>query len=283
MDRVPRHGRRRRRHEQEEQSLRPAPPALALTGASSVRSAPPLSHENVARLQRSAGNQQVGRMIARSGYRDDELLAEEYAKDAQSSFGKAKERATRWWGDLFGKKEPDQGPDKLSGVMDDSLKVAKYVDDGLKAAKGTLNLLAGDIPSSDGRKKLKEAAEHFGDAAEKLGKAKDTVDWVNDKIALYEDVSALVRAIQTLRKPGTPAEEAAAAFDALFASAGRLGGKLPEGPWQAYFGFLAEFESQGGFFANMIKKFMPANRVSGYDDETMKLFQTNRVWDTVWN
>lgn len=276
-----RSARRRRRHDEEE-PLRLQAPSIALTGATSVRTPPPLSRENVARLQRSAGNQQVTQMIARSGYRDEELLAEEYAKDAQSWFGKAKERGTRWWGDTFGKKkEPDLGPDKLSGVMDDSLKVAKYVDDGLKAAKGTLNMLAGDIPGTDGRKQLKAAAEHFGDAAEKLGKATKTVDWVNDKIALYEDVSKLIRAIQVLRKQGTSAEEAAVAFDSLFAAAGRLGGKLPEGPWQAYFGFLAEFESQGGFFAGMIKKFMPANRVSGYDAETRKLFETNRVWDTV--
>jgi hypothetical protein len=275
-----RQARRRRRREDEEATL--LPPAPALTRASSARSVPPLTRENVALLQRTAGNQQVQRMmIAR--YRDEELLAEEYAKDAQSSFGKAKERATRWFGDLFGKKEPDQGPDKLSGVMDDSLKVAKYVDDGLKAAKGTLNLLAGDIPATENRKKLKQVAEQFGEAAEKLGKAKETVDWVNDKVALYEDTTALVRAIQTLRKPGVSSEEAAVAFDALFAAAGRLGAKLPEGPWSAYFEFLAAFESQGGFFAGMIKKFMPANRVSGYDDETMKLLQTNRVWDTVWN
>jgi hypothetical protein len=275
---------RKRRYDEEleEQLAGPIHPAHVLTGATSVRTAPPLTRDNVVMLQRTAGNHQVGRMmIARQGYRDEELLAEEYAEEAKGSFSKAKERVTRWWGDLFGEKKPDTGPEKASEVMDDSLKVAKYVDDGLRAAQGTLNLLAGDIPTSENRKKLKEVAEGFGDAADKLGKAKKTVDWINDKIQLYEDTTALVRAIQVLRKKETTAEEAAVAFDALFAAAGRLGGKLPDGPWSAYFEFLAAFESQGGFFANMIKKFMPANRVSGYDAETMKLLETNRVWDTV--
>jgi len=164
--------------------------------------------------------------------------------------------------------------------MADALHLAKYVDDALQASQATLEWTADAARYGDGRKQLSELAKQFGGAAKQLKRATSTIEYVDNKLKLYEDATELFEAVKAVNEART-SEQAAAGFDALFSIAGKLGKRLPEGPWSAYFEFLEGFAGQGGFFSNLVPKFLPANRVSnsGYDAETMKLFQTDTVYE----
>lgn len=265
----------------------PSATGKAAPPAGTSRTAPALSRATLARVQAGAGNRAAGRLLARQ--RDPEVVGEEYAKEAQESAGGVKSRLTRWWGDLH-LFESDReraerlakaaaGPEKASEIMDDSLKLAAYVDDALKASEATLEWTADAARYGDGRKQLSELAEKFGGAAKQLKRATATIDWLNDKIKIYEDASELYEAVKLLNG-ATTSEQAAAGFDRLFAIAGKLGKRLPDGPWSAYFEFLEGFAGQGGFFSNLVGKFKPENRnLSGYDKETMDLFRTDTVYE----
>jgi hypothetical protein len=278
-------GHARRQHEGEPQST-PAVQRPPTASPTTARTPPPLSHATLARLQAGAGNRATGRLLARES--DPEVAGEEYAKEAESTAGGIKSRVTRWWGDLHvfesDKERAERlakkaaGPEKASEIMDDSLKLAAYVDDALKASEATLEWTADAARYGDGRKQLSELAGKFGGAAKQLKRATSTVDWINNKIKIFEDASELYEAVKLVNEAKT-SEQAAAGFDALFGIAGKLGKRLPEGPWSAYFEFLEGFTGQGGFFSNMIAKFKPENRVSGYDEETMRLFKTDTVYE----
>ncbi len=258
-----------------------AVPAASVPSLGTARKAPPMSRATLARVQSGAGNRAAAQLLARQS-------GEEFADEAKESAGGVKSRVSRWWGDLHlfeSDKEKSErlakeaaGPEKASEIMDDSLKLAAYVDDALKAAEATLEWTADAARYGDGRKHLSEAAEKFGAASKTLKKATSTIEWVNEKIKLFEEASELYEAVRVLNSAKT-SEQAAAGFDQLFGVAGKLGKHLPDGPWTAYFDFLEGFSGQGGFFANMIGKFKPENRVSGYDKETMDLFKTNTVYE----
>lgn len=147
-----------------------------------------------------------------------------------------------WWQKLkqFLSAEPDEE------------KLLKDFNNGLKRSQKLCEI--GSIIESDPKaaERLKQAGEKFGSVTKVLGTGLSIRSAARD-IVHFIDAIATLEELDIRQDP----EKAAKAFGKLFASAGRLGKRLPAGPWSAYFDWLAESEN---FFTNMRSKIDPSER-----------------------
>ena len=126
----------------------------------------------------------------------------------------------------------------------------------LKSALGRSQQLcsvgAAVTSSPDATKRLSTAAEKLGQAGKALGKSLSIRGTIRDILAFSDAVRALEKA-----DPSKDTVAASKAFGAVFASAGKLGQRLPPGPWTPYFTFLSE---AGDFFYNVSHGIIPGWR-----------------------
>jgi hypothetical protein len=225
-----------------------------------VRTPPALDVATTLQLQRASGNAQVTQLIART--RDEELLGGQYAEEAGEKLGKVKSHSTKYWETVQGwfskdareeqAKKDAQGPASIDDVAEDSTRAAEYAEEALLVAAAATRALGTKQDDPYKTNDLTEAADNFEGAAKHVGTANKAFSWGMKKLKLYFAVRRVMSAAQALDKAKTP-QEAAKAFDEMFAATGALADFLPgEGPHKAYFEFLAAFDTNGGFFTNMV-------------------------------
>lgn len=226
-----------------------------------VREPPALDAATTLQLQRTAGNAQVTQLIARSP--KDELLDAQYGEEVAENIGTVKSRSTKYWETVQGwfskeareeqAKKDAEGPSSIEDATQDATRAAEYTEEALLLAATVTRALGTKQEDPYKTNSLTEAAEHFEGAAKHVGTANKAFSWGVKKLKLYYALRRVTSAATALDKAKTP-QEAAKAFDEMFAATGALADFLPgEGPHKAYFEFLAAFDTHGGFFTNMVK------------------------------
>lgn len=132
--------------------------------------------------------------------------------------------------------------------------VVSNLDSALEHAHSVVEAAASATVDPTNRRRLEQVAERLEGLQRVTGgivTALETVDTI-------EKVEEFVEALNDLPSDiSSDPARAADAFGRLFASAGELGGLLPEGPWTPYFTWLSGARD---FFTNMLNALDPARR-----------------------
>lgn len=156
--------------------------------------------------------------------------------------GEWREKLSGWW----------QNIKQVVGAEPDEEKLLSDLNTGLKRSQKLCEV--GSIVESnpEAAERLKQAGEKFGNIANVLGKGLGIRSAARDIVHFIDAIETL-EGLDIQKDP----EKAAMAFDKLLASAGRLGKRLPDGPWSGYFEWLSNFEN---FFTSMRRKINPEER-----------------------
>lgn len=181
------------------------------------------SHRRLIELQRTAGNAAVSSMV--ESFRGDAVTVQRWS--VREMLAGAKEK-------LFG----DESTEK---------KVEK-AEEAVERAQTALSAAQAVIKNPEVKERLSKGGEYLEQVAKPMG--------------TYLKISKIVRFAEAVKEfqksdPSDDSEEFARAAGKLFATAGEVGGLLPEGPWSPYFQFLTNF---GDFFLNMRKALDPSIR-----------------------
>lgn len=157
--------------------------------------------------------------------------------------GESKEKSGTWWQKIkqFVGAEPA-----------DEEKLLSDLNTGLKRSQKLCEMGSIFESNPEAATRLKQAGEKFGSIASILGKGLSIRSAARDIVHFIDAIETL-EGLDIQKDP----EKAAMAFGKLFASAGRLGKRLPNGPWSGYFEWLANSEN---FFTNMRRKINPEER-----------------------
>ncbi len=157
--------------------------------------------------------------------------------------GESKEKSGTWWQKIkqFVGAEPA-----------DEEKLLSDLNTGLKRSQKLCEMGSIFESNPEAAARLKQAGEKFGSISNVLGKGLSLRGTARDIVRFIDAIETL-EGLDIQKDP----EKAAMAFDKLFASAGKLGKRLPAGPWSGYFEWLANFEN---FFTNMRRKINPEER-----------------------
>jgi hypothetical protein len=141
---------------------------------------------------------------------------------------------------------------EMVGAETDTEKALEDLKEGLEKAERLCK--TGAVMTSDfqAAKRLEEAGEQFGKIGGTLETGLNVAGTVRDVIKFV----AAVEEVEGLDIRAEP-DKAARAYGRLFAAAGNLGKRLPDGPWSAYFELLGHMED---FFVNMRNKIDPSIR-----------------------
>jgi len=138
------------------------------------------------------------------------------------------------------------------GVEPDEEKLLQDLNKGLQRSQRLCEIASMVTDDPEAAKRLSSASEKLGSISKSLSKALSVRSAARDIVKFVDAVEELNR-IDVGKEP----EKAAAAFGKLFSSVGSLGKRLPEGPWTAYFDWLA---ASADFFTNMQRKLRPELR-----------------------
>jgi Domain of unknown function (DUF4157) len=140
--------------------------------------------------------------------------------------------------------------------------VAKYTKDALTIAREAAKQYAGIKRGAGdelGAGQLEEFAEHMDKGVGLVGTGTKGFEKIADSVELYTQVS---EAYEQLKRadPAKDSAQAAQAFDKMFTTVGKLGQRLPKGPWKFYFDFLSHFGDGRGFFYSVSGALDPERR-----------------------
>jgi hypothetical protein len=194
---------------------------------------------SVMELQHLVGNQRTQHIIngtAKASLQRTPAIqredSEETEKPGMSTWSKLWERTK----DKVGlSTDNEKVLEEFQGALEKSQKLCEYG-----------SMLAQD---DDAKERLSQAAEKFGGVAGTIETTLDITGKIGEILAFVDAVNA-VADVDIEREP----HKAAQAFGNLFATAGTVGQMLPDGPWTAYFEWMAE---AGDFFTNMVNKIVP--------------------------
>jgi hypothetical protein len=139
----------------------------------------------------------------------------------------------------------------LTGTPGDQETVEEFVSN-LRQASHLCRFAAQVFTHPAQRSRLRTAAERFSRVVELVSRGLELRGAAQDVTAFIDAVNAL-QSIDLRHDQ----DRAARAFGQLFAATGRLGQRLPEGPWTPYFQFLGGMEE---FFTHMRAALDPSIR-----------------------
>ncbi len=138
------------------------------------------------------------------------------------------------------------------GAETDEEKVLVELKNALEKSSKLCETAAVVVSDREKTQKLSSVSENLKGAANKIDKGLEIRGAVRDIVKFIDAVEELKK-VDVGKEPSKAAE----AFGNLFSCAGKLGKRLPKGPWTGYFEFISNMKD---FFSNVERGLIPEQR-----------------------